>query len=216
MADIKLFMNKDYWELESTANFFRDKEADVLVEKAVSEVKSDGKKALDIGCGGGRNSLVLAKKGFQVNILDNYQIMLDTTVNLLNTNGFSVSSSGLQDVSMLDIGECNFDIILCIGVLHQNNSTSSLLESIERIYKSLKVGGVFVYNVFTSDHIDSALTPLDMDRFQTNENAPMLLVPKDKYLRTFQDLGFKELYSQYDVKDVNTGKRSILRGIMMR
>src|ERR1035437_16465 len=187
-------MNKNYWKLESTVKFFRDKEADILVTEGISEIKSGSKNALDIGCGGGRNSLVLARHNFNVKILDRYQIMLDTTISLLSKNKFKVSSASLQDISNLNIGENNFDIILCIGVLHQNQSITSLTESIKKIYKSLKHGGIFVYNVFTSDHIDSSLTVLNNDRFQTNENAPMLLVLKEKYLEIFKRLGFIEVY----------------------
>jgi len=211
-------MNKNYWELESTAKFFGDKGADILVEKGILEIKSSGKNALDIGCGGGRNSLVLAKHHFNVQILDHYQIMLDTTINLLINHNLNlqVSNSILQDISSLNIGDNNFDIILCIGVLHQNQSITSISESIKKIYKSLKSGGIFVYNVFTSDYIDDSLIALGDDRFQTKENAPMLLVLKDKYIEFFENEGFIEVYKQYDVKNVNTGKRSVLRGILRK
>lgn len=218
MVDIRSFMNKNYWELESTAKFFGDKGADILVEKGILEIKSSGKNALDIGCGGGRNSLVLAKHHFNVQILDHYQIMLDTTINLLINHNLNlqVSNSILQDISSLNIGDNNFDIILCIGVLHQNQSITSISESIKKIYKSLKSGGIFVYNVFTSDYIDDSLIALGDDRFQTKENAPMLLVLKDKYIEFFENEGFIEVYKQYDVKNVNTGKRSVLRGILRK
>ncbi len=209
-------MNKNYWELESTVKFFRDKEPDILVEKGILEIKSDGKNALDIGCGGGRNSLVLAKHNFNVQILDGNQIMLDTTIRLLSNNKLAAGNASIQDVSNLNIGGNNFDIILCIGVLHQNQSINSLTEAIEKIYKSLKKGGIFIYNVFTSDHIDTSLVDLGENRYQTKENAPMLLISRDKYLEIFKNLGFIEVHKQYNVKDVNTGKRSILRGILRR
>lgn len=57
---------------------------------------------------------------------------------------------------------------------------------------------------------------LGADKYQTNESAPMLLLDKDFYSETFKALGFTELYKQYDVKDVNTGKRSILRGVLKK
>jgi hypothetical protein len=44
----------------------------------------------------------------------------------------------------------------------------------------------------------------------------MLLVLKEKYLEIFKRLGFIEVYKQYDVKDINTGKRSILRGMLKK
>lgn len=209
-------MNKNYFELESTAKFFRDKAPDILVEKGISEIKSDGKNALDIGCGGGRNSLVLAEHCFDVQILDQNQVMLDTTIRTLLGKQLKVNTAGIQDISSLNIGKDNFDIILCIGVLHQNQAVTSLVESIEKIYKSLKSGGVFVYNVFTSDYTDSSLVALGEGRYQTKENASMLLILKNKYLEIFKSFGFEVIHEQYDLKEVNTGKRSILRGILRK
>lgn len=216
VAILLKLMTKDYWELNSTANFFRDKEPDILVSKAINEIRSGGLNALDIGCGGGRNSLELAKHNFNVSVIDKYKIMIETTEKLLVTNNFRVRHSQVDDISDLHIQEDAFDIILCIGVLHQNNSADSLSDCLHKIYASLKKGGVFVFNVFTNDYIDSELADMGNHRYQTKENAPMLLIGKDWYNNLFTKTGFTNIYDQFDIKDVNTGKRAILRGLLIK
>ncbi len=208
--------NENYWELQGTADFFRDKEPDILVEKAITEIRSNGKNAIDIGCGGGRNTLSLSKSGFDVSILDKYEIMLNTTKKILSENNFKIIHEKLQDISSLDLKESTYDILLAIGVLHQNKSKISLVASVKVIYNSLKLGGIFVYNVFTSDYVDASLVDLGNDKYQTNEDAAMLLLTKNFYSETFKAIGFIELSKQYNIKDINTGKRSVLRGVLIK
>lgn len=98
-----------------------------------------GKRCLDVGCGGGRYSLAMARMGAQ------------------SVVGLDVSESGLLDARMrgerlgysnvtfrqataleLPFGDAEFDFVCCAGVLHHTRSVERGLREIHRV---LRPGG---------------------------------------------------------------------------
>jgi tellurite methyltransferase len=105
-----------------------------------------GSRALDIGCGEGRNALYLAGLGFQ-------------------TSAFDISLSGIEklreiaydrnlkiDASVYDMREyvfpCHFDVIVCQGCLHLIEPAEWKL-LISRMKEFTAPGGYHVTGVFT-------------------------------------------------------------------
>ena len=75
-----------------------------------------GKKALDIACGTGKNSIYLAKKGFEIEALDISQVALDN----LNNQGYKSINTKLVDLDCYIPTPNRYDIIVMTNFLDRN------------------------------------------------------------------------------------------------
>ena len=98
----KIKWDKKYQE---TASLTGDRNPSEKLIKIVEKTK--GKKALDVASGVGRNSIYLAKLGFDVLALDISKVALE----VLNSKGFSNISCELADLDEYEIAKNNYDLI---------------------------------------------------------------------------------------------------------
>ncbi len=123
-----------------------------FIEKSVSWISEaadgkKGKKLLDLGCGPGIYAELFAKEGFHVTGLD----ISERSVNYARENTVKNSSNiDYQVKSYLEMEYFEeFDVVTLIycdfGVL--NADERELL--LEKIYKALKPGGIFIFDVFS-------------------------------------------------------------------
>ncbi|MBI5804092.1 class I SAM-dependent methyltransferase [Candidatus Pacearchaeota archaeon] len=92
-------------------------------------------KILDLGCGSGRNSIYLARKGYEVWGVDISEIAIEKAKHaekIKNLN-FSVGNS-----ECLEFNESFFDAVYCNAVLHFTNMRKSASE----IFRVLKNDGI--------------------------------------------------------------------------
>ncbi len=115
-------------------------------------------KILDLGCGPGLYSEIFAKKGHSV-----------TGVDISKTSiSYAQKSAGEKDLDIeyinasylnLELEECEFDLVLLvytdIGVLHPADRVILL----RMIYKTLKAGGVFIFDVLKDNFLEQRMTP---------------------------------------------------------
>lgn len=102
---------------------------------------TDGRHALDLGCGTGAMTVWLAERGYDVRGIDHSQGMLDIARR-------KVEQLGLEDRVELSVGDIRelpwddetFDVVACQGVLHHLDDMSGCLAEVARV---LKAGGVF-------------------------------------------------------------------------
>jgi SAM-dependent methyltransferase len=121
-----------------------------LIEKAVDFITSllpNGGKILDIGCGPGLYTKKLSEKGFDVTGLDFSQ----NSIEYARKND-KKSKYLLQNY--LEINFCEeFDLIMLIwcdyGALVPNERKILL----EKVYKALKPGGIFIFDVFSLNYL---------------------------------------------------------------
>lgn len=93
--------------------------------------------ALDIGSGSGRNSLYLARRGYQVTAVDLSQVGLDLTAQQAKAAGLAVSTVR-QDINNFNFGEGRWDVILLIDFPFPYRVL------LPRIAKGLKPGGLVI------------------------------------------------------------------------
>jgi len=105
---------------------------------------AEGKEALDIACGTGRNAKFLAGKGFNVDALDISPVALENLKNIENINPKEV------DFDTYILEENSYDLIVCTYYLNR-----SLFPQIE---KALKKGGIFIFETFMH-HPDNTKVP---------------------------------------------------------
>ena len=99
----KLKWDKKYQE---TTSLLKDREPSENLKKIVE--KTNGKKALDVASGAGRNSIYLANNGFDVEALDISSVALE----VLNNKGFKNISCKFVDLDEYEISKNSYDLIV--------------------------------------------------------------------------------------------------------
>lgn len=153
----KIKWDKKYQE---TVSLLEDREPSEKLIKIIKQVK--GKKALDVASGAGRNSLYLAKNGFDVEALDISQVALD----VLNKKGYKNISCKFVDLDEYKI-EKSYDLIVMTNFLNR--------EIIPKLINALKDDGVLFIETYMEDSLNEK-TP----------SNPNFLLKKDE-LKTFLD-----------------------------
>lgn len=128
-------------------NYFGDEPSDGLVKMLENYDVNIGK-ALDIGAGEGRNSIYLAKYGFEVTSIEPSQDGANKIIDKANRLGLSINV--LNCDYLRENSSELYDFIIA-GTSLDNMEKDYLDKAIEKIKNSLAVGG-FVYIVsFTED-----------------------------------------------------------------
>lgn len=109
-------------------------------------------RVLDIGCGNGRNSILLGKQGHEV-------VGVDFSLNLLgiaeDKMALRLLSEGSHflggDASLLPMKEGAFDAALYIATLHHIPTVEGRVKSLEELNRTLKQGGTALISVWAID-----------------------------------------------------------------
>lgn len=139
------------------------------VLNAVNYVK--GGKALDLGCGRGRNALYLSLLGFDVKAVDYNAESIDFLNYMIEKEGLSNIETGIYDLNEATIGNQSgeYDLVLSTVVMMFLNR-ERIPAIIENMQKNTKMGG---YNLIVSA-MSTADYPCPMPfsfTFQENELA---------------------------------------------
>ncbi|NJE26050.1 class I SAM-dependent methyltransferase [Thermococcus sp. MV5] len=151
----------DYY-LQEPFTKYTKKEIDFLLE----EFKlPEGAKILDVGCGVGRHSIELAKRGYRVTGIDISQKMLEKAKEWAQKEGVEVELIKADATRFKRNEEFDAVICLCEGAFSLLGSSDDLIEHdlaiLRNIYKSLKLGGKFIL---------TALSALSRIKKATNED----------------------------------------------
>ena len=156
--------------------------------------KCVGKRALDLGCGAGRNTIYLAQNGFSVDALDIAQIALDALhVELQKQNLTKYVNTKLSDLDNFEAQKDSYDLALMCNFLDR--------ELIEEVKRTLSVDGIFIVETYMLDE--------NNEKKDSNQNY---LLKKDELKQIFND-GFEVLfYDEYDneVHEIYQMKKQVI------
>ncbi len=127
---------------EDTENVNRLKPQPYVLE--LLNYKTSGK-LLDVGAGWGRNSLFLAKAGFQVTSLEPDADELATLKANIAEQGLAITALP-TDLSTIDF-ENQFDVVVCTMVLHFLASSEEIVDAIGKLKKATTKNGVHIVSV---------------------------------------------------------------------
>ncbi|RKX47725.1 MAG: class I SAM-dependent methyltransferase [Thermotogae bacterium] len=138
------------------------KEIDFLLE----EFKlPEGAKILDVGCGVGRHSIELAKRGYRVTSVDISRKMLEKAEERAQKESVEVEFIKADTTKFVRDEEFDAAICLCEGAFSLLGSSDDPIEHdlaiLRNVYKSLKPGGKFIL---------TALSALSRIKKATNED----------------------------------------------
>ena len=105
---------------------------------------------LDLGCGTGRHTLMLADNGFNVHACDLSQTGIDITKGLMDDLGLENVTFSLQNMYSLKLESESQDGILCIWV-QGHGVLDQVKEGINQAHRVLRKGGIFYTDFVTTD-----------------------------------------------------------------
>jgi len=139
---------------------------------------SNGARALDLGCGAGRNSLFLAQQGFDVHGYDISQVALDQAQMSATEQGLTVNLQCADMDSHQFPAKC-WDLVVMIRFM--NRALHPQLPSL------LKPNGILIVEHHIVTHLDvSGPQPADQDSFRLRANE-ILDTCNDLHIVSYQE-----------------------------
>lgn len=115
--------NRSIWEEPDRVEEFAKRDADVRLMELVDQYDDSGAvRILDLGCAAGRNTVVLAGRGFDVYALDSSSAMVaKTRERVAELMGDEEAARRVREGRMEDLSDFDdgfFDMIVALGVYH--------------------------------------------------------------------------------------------------
>ncbi|NYZ79383.1 methyltransferase domain-containing protein [Candidatus Micrarchaeota archaeon] len=122
----------------------------------ISLLKEHGvRNVIDIGCGGGRNSIFLAKEGFDVTGVDFSEVSLGILKNKIKAGKIENIHLLLGEGNKIPVKDRTFDAATCHFVLDLQFGRDEQKTMINEIYRALKPNGVAVLeSLFTDKEVE--------------------------------------------------------------
>ena len=145
-------MSHDFWEDPERVEQFAEREPDDLVERYdhPSSVR-----VLDLGCAGGRNTVLLARRGFDVQALDASAAMVERARERVATiMGPEAATERVRPGRMDDLsryGDGAFELVVALGVYHAAATRDEWERAVDETARILKAGGLLLFNQFTPE-----------------------------------------------------------------
>lgn len=145
-----------FWERPDVVERFTSRDPDHRLVRIVEEYADPPTiRVLDVGCAGGRNTLLLAERGFDVVALDASAAMVARTRSrvaaVLGTEQAEerVRRGRMSDLSAF--GDGRFDLVVALGVYHAAESVAEWELALSETARVLTPGGRALVNQFTPE-----------------------------------------------------------------
>lgn len=217
-----IIMAQEYWNKDKIVNEFASAKAPEYWQNFFKEIDSpENMIVLDLGCGGGRNTYMLAQLGFKVEACDLHEKMLQSTKKkIFELDEVKRNNVHIQQANMLMLPFKNesIDIVLSNGVYHNTSSKNDFNDAIKETSRVLKQNGLLCVNVFTDYFIDESLKKQEQEfLYITPDHLDMILLSEKVILKIFEEFSlypYKEIVSY--CSQINIGVRSVLRGVFIK
>jgi tellurite methyltransferase len=141
---------------KSVACFWGKNPGSLVASYLKADVFQNGRYAVDLGCGEGKNAAALASYGYCVDAVDCSSFAL--------TNGQSIfTSSSIRwhkaDARLFPLDPERYDLVVCYGLYHCFQHAVDIARTIDRTKKSTKRGGYHLLCVFNDRSQDLSAHP---------------------------------------------------------
>ncbi|HSK18290.1 MAG TPA: class I SAM-dependent methyltransferase [Longimicrobiales bacterium] len=149
-------MTDGFWEQPDVVDMFAARDPDHRLVRLVTEYgHPDRVRVLDLGCAGGRNTVFLAKHGFDVHAIDTSAAMVTRTRERVATVlGWSEAVNRVRVGAMDDLArfdDASFDLVVALGVYHNARTMQEWDAAIAGTARVLEPAGRLLLNQFTPD-----------------------------------------------------------------
>ena len=143
----------DFWEQPEVVARFAARDPDHRLVPLVAETAPG--RALDVGCAGGRNTVFLARHGWDVQALDASAAMVEETRRrLADVLGEEAAAGRVRQGAMDDLsryGDASFDLVIGLGIYQNARSLPEWHRALGETARVLEVGGLLLLAHFTPD-----------------------------------------------------------------
>ena len=206
-----------YWNSPGVVTEFRSLDVQPYLTDLLDSTAVDGP-ALDVGCGGGRNTLALLERGFDVLAVDLHAGMVEAT--RARTAAYPSGRASVRQGPAHEIPaqDGTFALAVCYGVLHNAADRAQWTATVTELARVLRPGGLLALNTFTCETLDPMLRAGTEDgQYLLPDNVPMVLLPVDEVLAAFTAAGLAVRGEAHTyVRDLNVGPRAVLRCVLRR
>jgi SAM-dependent methyltransferase len=145
-----------FWEQPDVVEQFAAREPDHrLLELLDRCERPEATRVLDLGCAGGRNTLPLARRGFDVWAMDASAAMVERTRERLEpVLGAEAARERVRCGAMHDLtnfADESFDLVVALGIYHNARSREEWEVALGETVRVLKPGGRLLVNHFTPE-----------------------------------------------------------------
>ncbi len=147
-------MTQSMWEEPESVAKFAARDPDVrLLEQLDGYEEPAAVRVLDLGCAGGRNSEVLARRGFDLQALDGSRAMVaHTRSRLAAVLGEEPVARRVRHGRMDDLSrfaDASFDLVVALGIYHCAASRAEWDAALAETARVLRDGGRLLVALFT-------------------------------------------------------------------
>jgi SAM-dependent methyltransferase len=149
-------VSNDFWEDPERVKRFAERDPDHRLVALFGEYPDPTSiRVLDLGCAGGRNTVFLARLGFDVVALDASAAMVEQTrARLAEVLGTDEAERRVQQGRMDDLArwpDGTFDLVVSLGVHHIAWTLEEWEQTAAETARVLKWGGRLLFNQFTPE-----------------------------------------------------------------
>jgi len=145
-----------FWEDPENVARFAAREPDVRLTELVREYADpSATRVLDLGCAGGRNAVLLAENGFDLEAVDSSSAMVaKTRERLASILGAGDAERRTRVERMDDLSrfrDASFALVVALGVYHCAQSRAEWDRALAETVRVLESGGRVLVSVFTPE-----------------------------------------------------------------
>ncbi|HEX7251532.1 MAG TPA: class I SAM-dependent methyltransferase [Thermoanaerobaculia bacterium] len=149
-------MSSPFWESPENVERFAAREPDVRLRELIPGYANPSTvRVLDLGCAAGRNTVLLAQSGFDVEAVDGSEAMAARTrERLAPILGTVEAERRVQVGRMNDLSwaaDGSFDLVVALGIYHCAESRSEWDRALVESVRILAPGGKLLVSVFTPE-----------------------------------------------------------------
>jgi SAM-dependent methyltransferase len=143
-----------FWESEEAVERFTDREPDMRLLELLQGHSDPGQvHVIDVGCAAGRNTVMLAERGFDVFAIDGSEAMVARTrERVARVLGSDEANRRVERGSMEDLSrfaDASVHVLVALGVLHQATSESQWIGAIREMSRCAAPGAMLLLAVWS-------------------------------------------------------------------
>ena len=189
----------EFWERAEIVRDFAERAPDVRLAALLEAEGATFRRALDIGCAGGRNTVYLASRGIEVHAVDASSAMVaETRRRLAEVVGEGPAAARVRQRRMDDLGDYpdeHFDLVLALGIWHSAASWPEWQRAVAEATRVLVPEGRLLLSQFTpqTDLTGEGIRPVpgQPHSFAGFESGPAVLLDLETILPALAQHGLE-------------------------